>query len=292
MELVITDDLMIGEKRGITGAGARILASAVTAGGHAGSGALIAWAQPPQARCRLLCVPHAGMGAALFRPWSSLLGDDVELLAARLPGRETRFAEPPLHSMADVIRDLTAAYRSCPALPTVFLGHCSGALIAFELARALRDDEAHAPIGLIVCAQAPPTVNGEAPPTANGEAQPWHTLPDEKLRALLAELDPTAPPLDDELFELCAPLVRADFEVAETYRPRAEQPLSIPITALLGSDDEWFTARDASAWRDWTRGSFDGVTIPGSHLLLERWDEVAHAVRGFLDDAVGPRPSG
>ncbi len=247
------------------------------AGSHAG-GALMAWTRPARARCRLLCIPHAGMGAALFRPWSGVLDDDVELLAARLPGRETRFAEPPLHSMPDVIRDLTEAYRSCDALPTVFFGHCSGALIAFELARALRDDRTHAPVGLIVCAQ--------APPSSTGEAQPWHKLSDEQLRALLVALDPTAPPLDDELFELCAPVVRADFEVAETYQPLAAAPLSIPIVALLGSDDEWFSARDASAWRSWTAAAFESATIAGSHLLLERWDDVAGAARGFLARAV------
>ena len=41
-------------------------------------------------RLRLFCFPHAGSGAAQFRPWADLMPPDVELCAVRLPGRETR----------------------------------------------------------------------------------------------------------------------------------------------------------------------------------------------------------
>nr|WP_051140790.1 thioesterase domain-containing protein [Azospirillum brasilense] len=37
----------------------------------------------------LVCFPYAGAGAAVFRDWASAVGSDTELLAVRLPGRES-----------------------------------------------------------------------------------------------------------------------------------------------------------------------------------------------------------
>ena len=47
-------------------------------------------------RARLLCLPPAGAGAQFFRGWSDALPDGVEVLALRLPGRESRLREAPI----------------------------------------------------------------------------------------------------------------------------------------------------------------------------------------------------
>jgi hypothetical protein len=40
----------------------------------------------PQAHLRLVCLPYAGGGASLYRPWAALLPDTIELCAIQLPG--------------------------------------------------------------------------------------------------------------------------------------------------------------------------------------------------------------
>src|SRR6185437_15242868 len=52
-------------------------------------------APPGSARMRLVCFPYAGAGPSVFRTWGSRLPTGVELVALRLPGRESRFTETP-----------------------------------------------------------------------------------------------------------------------------------------------------------------------------------------------------
>jgi surfactin synthase thioesterase subunit len=55
----------------------------------------------PTARHRLFCVPHSGGGAATYKHWARRLAPDVEVVAVRLPGRETRFREPAHRQTVD-----------------------------------------------------------------------------------------------------------------------------------------------------------------------------------------------
>lgn len=60
----------------------------------------------PGARLRLVCLPCAGGGTAVFRGWPARLPADVELLAVRLPGRESRIRERPYRDGEPLTREL------------------------------------------------------------------------------------------------------------------------------------------------------------------------------------------
>ncbi len=49
---------------------------------------------------RLVCLPYAGGGAGVFAPWAKLLPESIDVWAARLPGRESRWKETPLTDVA------------------------------------------------------------------------------------------------------------------------------------------------------------------------------------------------
>src|SRR5215813_8499488 len=92
----------------------------------------------PTARMRLFCLPFAGAGASAYSTWQVDFHDDIEVCAVELPGRNTRSQEPPICRAgplaAQIVRDL-APYLD---LPFAVFGHSLGAILAFELARALR----------------------------------------------------------------------------------------------------------------------------------------------------------
>jgi medium-chain acyl-[acyl-carrier-protein] hydrolase len=48
----------------------------------------------PRAALRLVCFPHAGGSASIFRTWPNALPPEVELLAIALSGRDARVREP------------------------------------------------------------------------------------------------------------------------------------------------------------------------------------------------------
>ena len=51
----------------------------------------------PDARLRLYCIPYAGGGPGVYREWPAGLGDEVEVRAVVLPGRERRFLKIKQH---------------------------------------------------------------------------------------------------------------------------------------------------------------------------------------------------
>src|SRR5271156_2707115 len=92
----------------------------------------------PEARFRLLCIHHAGGSSVAFHSWAKLPGHPFELVAAELPGRTSRSAEPLMHEFRQVFESLFSSLANTDAeLPLVIFGHSMGAILGFELARAL-----------------------------------------------------------------------------------------------------------------------------------------------------------
>jgi surfactin synthase thioesterase subunit len=88
----------------------------------------------------LYAVGPIGAGAAAWAPVADSLDAGIELRALRLPGREKRFREQGATSVPVQVADLLADIRTeirADNLPYAFVGMCSGAVLAFELAAAL-----------------------------------------------------------------------------------------------------------------------------------------------------------
>jgi medium-chain acyl-[acyl-carrier-protein] hydrolase len=97
----------------------------------------VRWRPEASGSTRLFCVPHSGGGAATYRRWADWLAPDIEVVAVRLPGRETRFREPPYRSAHDAVPELLTAVKPLLDRPHAWFGHSMGALIAYEACRAL-----------------------------------------------------------------------------------------------------------------------------------------------------------
>src|SRR5690606_37522313 len=126
----------------------------------------------PGARLRLFCFAHAGGSAAAYRPWCNALPDTVELCAVQLPGRANRLNEPPLQRLGDIVEAVVHAVRPQLDLPYALFGHSMGAVLASEVARALRHAGAPPPSHLFVSGRRPPHwPNPDAPLHGLSDAQ-------------------------------------------------------------------------------------------------------------------------
>ena len=217
----------------------------------------------PRAPLRLYCFPHAGGGAAAFRGWPELLGDAAEVVAVRLPGRENRFAERRYRRMADVVAALVRALDSGLGRPFAFFGHSLGALVAFETACALAAAGKPQPAHLIVAASSAPGRSRASPPL---HALPTDALLTERLREFGGMPDEVL--AQGPLLSLLLPTVRDDFEIGETYRHTAAEPLYQPVTALGGTRDRTVSEEELRAWRDVTAGPFGVRMLPGGHFFV------------------------
>lgn len=224
----------------------------------------------PTADLRLVCLPYAGGGAAAFAGWPRLLGPRIDLVGVRLPGRENRFGEPPYRRLPELIGDLVEALETHRDLPVALYGHSVGALVAYELARALPR-----PAHLVVAGAAAPHL----PPAA----APLHREPDDRLRARLERLGGLPPDANPALLELMLPTIRDDLAMAETHRASVAEPLDCPLLALTGREDPSTALPEVAAWRRVTTGRFAMRSFPGGHFFVRTaLTDVLTTIRGAL----------
>ncbi|MGV9451896.1 thioesterase II family protein [Streptomyces sp. NPDC003635] len=213
-------------------------------------------------RLRLVCFPHAGGNAQLFRGWAARLPADVELLAVRYPGRQERLSEPCVEDMATLADAVTAALLPFLDRPLALFGHSMGSSVAYESALRLQTRHGVVPRRLVVSARSAPH---RARPTG------LHHRSDDDLVAGVRRLGDLGSEAYDvpELRELLLPALRADYRLIEAYRP-ADPPevVHAPITACLGSDDPGCDPDAVAAWAELTTAGFRLRTYPGDHFYL------------------------
>lgn len=221
---------------------------------------VVRWTQPDEAHFRLYCLGRAGAGATPFRPWEELVGPGVELRAVRLPGRENRIREAPLSSAAAVVEELVEVVADEAETPFALFGHCFGALVMFELARALRHRGLPSPAALFVGEQIAPATVG---PPGDGE------LTRDDLLLRLEELGGTDAKLlgSEEFLALMEPALHADFRLADTYAYEPGPPLDTPISVLAAAERE--DVDPLVAWRAETTRAFTLRLLRGDGLLAE-----------------------
>lgn len=253
---------------GLTGPGG----AQVGAGGWA-----VRWRPAPQAPLRLFCLPHTGAGAATYRWWAAYLAPDIEVVAVRLPGRESRFDDPPIDRMTRLVPAMLDALEPMLDRPHAWFGHSMGALIAFEACRGVRDRGLDHPVHLLV--------SGRRAPHLPDRETPVHAAPTADLVGRLRELNGTPDEVlaDRAALDSLLPLLRADFAVSETYRREPAPPLDCPISTFGGTRDPMTTVEELDGWRAHTTRGYRLRIFDGDHFFVhERRQQVLTAIRTDL----------
>jgi surfactin synthase thioesterase subunit len=223
----------------------------------------------------LFAVPHVGAASTVFNGLRGVLaGDRVALAATVLPGHGRRIREKP-HDRMDTLlaefsdmaeRDGYSAFSRDYGL----MGHCSGALIAYEMAQILVKAPCPNPRLLIVCSGRPPALIRDT-----GMSR----LSTEELFGRTALMGGTADALihDQEFMQLLEPVLRADWALVDSYVHRPAPPLPIPILAIRGHDDPQVTRDDLDEWQNSTSERFLKAELEAEHWTLAG-DESAAAL--------------
>ena len=181
----------------------------------------------------------------------------------QLPGREVRFSEPRFTSITSLVQTLAPIILPHLQKPFGVLGHSMGGLIGFELIRELRRLGAPAPLRLLIAAR-------EAPQLVD-TLSPLRGLPDQEFFEELHERYggiPYEALNTQEIRDVFIPLLKADIEMVETYRCRAEEPLDCPISVFGGQSDNIAHA-DLQAWQQQTRQVVFVQLFEGSHFFMQ-----------------------
>jgi surfactin synthase thioesterase subunit len=211
---------------------------------------------------RVYCFAHAGGSPDMFLAWQPALGRSARIVTVTMPGRGHRFAEPRPGTVDEFADGAARAIASDGAGSYVLFGHSLGALVAFEVARRLRDapglrhlvaSGSSAPVLMpsarVVRAAA---LQGRAFAEAVGA---FGGLPPEIVAA-------------EELHDLLLPGVQADFRLVAGYRYRPGAPLPVGVTLLNGEDDDHVTPDRLAAWADESAVPVQQHWAPGGHFYL------------------------
>lgn len=216
----------------------------------------------PDAGVRLLCLPHAGAGASVYRSWGTGLSGFVGVCPVQPPGRERRYKEQPLSNAPAIATRLAPEVLAEVTAPYAIFGHSTGALCAFELAREIRRLNGPQPAHLFVA--------GRPAPQLPMERTAINGMSVTELAVVLRRLGGTPEEVlnDPDLLARFQPLLAADFAVNETYAYSLQPPLDIPITALAATQDPMAGLTQMLAWEEHTTAEFELHVLNGDHFAV------------------------
>ncbi|MEU6373178.1 thioesterase domain-containing protein [Streptomyces sp. NPDC046909] len=218
------------------------------------------WAPRSGPAARIYVFPHAGAGALAVRGLAAAAPEWMEIVALRLPGRESRLRERPLTDLDEAVTTVadTVLATDDGTCPAFWFGACAGSVLAFETATRLAG--AGRAAGIVVSSRSAPHIAVAGAPED-----------DEATVKELVALGGIRPELvaSPEALKLLLPAVTADQRLVDGYRRPARAGTDLPILALHGVDDPLLGAGDMRAWGTHTTSTTRVARIPGGHFLLD-----------------------
>ena len=216
----------------------------------------------PNPRMRLFCFPYSGGAAHVYAKWHEKLPPDVEVNAIQYPGRSSRFIEPLLTTMADMVRGAYDGIQHLLDRPFALFGHSLGAAIAFEVCRKL-EQAGQTPVFLFP--------SGRNAPHIDSDREEIHHLDEAAFTEEIRNFNGTPKEVLDnpELMELMVPILRADFTLSETYTFQPGPKLNTPMRAFGADADPHVQVEGIQAWGEYTNGDFKAHIVSGHHFFIQ-----------------------
>ena len=227
----------------------------------------------------LLCLPYSGASAMVYSRWRPKLPQWLQLKPVELPGRGARFDEPLQTDMRALAMQLARELQPTLKTPYALFGHSLGALLACEMAHALRALGCPEPVALFAC--------GTAAPTQRADYDRGFAIAktDAELIEQLRTLNGTSEEVlaNDELMSLTLPILRADFLLCGKFEPQQRPLLNCPVHVLGGKSDR-ATTEQLIGWSKETHGSFSVDMLAGGHFFIHEHEaKVLRVIKDQLD---------
>jgi surfactin synthase thioesterase subunit len=148
--------------------------------------------------------------------------------------------------------------------PYTIYGHSMGAIIAYELAYKIRENNLPEPLHLFFSGRGAPDVPRDR------DEEMYYNLPENEFREKVIELGGTPKEFFDhaELREVLLPMLRSDFKIAETYVHDSEViPFNHDISIYLGKDEQ-LSAEQIQGWTKHTHAISSIHSFPGDHFFI------------------------
>jgi len=211
----------------------------------------------------LYCFHHAGGSAASYNAWHRTWPATSGLRFVELPGRPGSAQVQPFRRFNELVAELLRGFlaQSGGGVPYALYGHSLGALVAYQLARALVAAGYATPVFL--------AVSGRRSPTCPLPATALWNLPEDALVDALHALGGLPQSLLSSAKWRCLflPCMRADLRLSDEYREAPDAPLPLSVIALRGREDPIVSARELGNWRGVAGLGFEQDEVAGKHFF-------------------------
>ncbi|MCZ1264750.1 thioesterase II family protein [Paenibacillus tundrae] len=211
----------------------------------------------------LICFPHAGGSSSSFNYWKKLIPNWISIQTVELPGRGTKIREPLFHNFDNAHSYILSALGSVirPDVPFAFFGHSLGALMALEAAKRMEKVYGREPIHLFL--------SGCLPPHQIRTQTKISLLPDDLFITKLTSFGglPRQILEQKELIQFFLAIIRADFEVYDSYHAPVLVPLEIDTTILSGRHDLCTGPYNVAEWLNYFSKGWCSHEFSGDHFF-------------------------
>lgn len=218
---------------------------------------------PVPADISLLCLPCAGASATMYGRWRRLLPEWIRIVPVELPGRGARLADTPVTNFDALVTHICSGHAVAMQGRYALLGHSMGALLAYGVARRLRQTGRRLPLALFVSGSPAPS-----------RRDPDYFTDKNNDAALIEDLRRQGGTPEEvfehrELLRITLDVLAADYRVCESFRHVHEAPLPMPVHAYAGREDDIEAGRIA-AWAEETAGAFTLDWFDGGHFFIRQ----------------------
>lgn len=233
-----------------------------------------------KAELNLICFPYAGGSASFFAPFKRSIDKTINLCPVLYPGREKNAGVPNFNSIEETAQAFVDANPWLFEKRYALLGHCTGALMAYEVALAAEKDYGAAPcLFFASSAPAPCCEQFFQKDRISGEE-----LTERMIESGMIDRDFA----EGEAFSTYyLPLLQEDLKMHTKYTP--QQPYSQMKTravVLYGDEDPLLQNPDAiHGWNRFAEYGVASVAFPGGHFYLSSCrEQVGQAICHALSE--------
>lgn len=230
----------------------------------------------PEAKLNLICFVFAGGSPSFFAPWKAIFPSTVNLLPVLYPGRESRSGEALPDTMEELVEVFANESREELERPYAVWGHCSGALLGFELALA-QSAANNPPAAFIVSGCEAPQHALRLIPEVQRD---FSEVKDEDILASLSAYglmpqDMIENPVFRSYF---LPIYRRDLAMFAKYRHKPAS-LNCPALIMNGTEDYMLNQEYIEEWNDCFDSDAALLYFSGKHYFVnDHKEEVARQI--------------
>jgi surfactin synthase thioesterase subunit len=212
-------------------------------------------------KLNLFCLPFAGGNKYSYRGYVKHSPPNLNIIPVELPGRGARFKEPLLKDAHAMANDVLKQIEPLLGEPYAIYGHSMGTLIGYLLTKKIISKLFPKPKFLVFTGSGGPSVRQTEPVR--------YLLPKDKFIQKVRELGgcPEEILQDENMMIFFEPILRADFQVVETYQYTASPPFDIPINVMIGLGEK-VNYEQAMAWKNESTARVEVRQFPGKHFFI------------------------